>query len=357
MDKQAALEDTMVPLQGLTVFLPVIPASIRRRIIPRLYSSFHRSVRSDSNISTERADPKPKDLGLLPSFSNPELELYEQKSEIASGDLQRPATAGSSSNDQDSCRSSLSGKLSDTSYITTYEEAKGVESTGSAVSKYEEESGLRWNRVVPALNLLRIAGFEAQQPQCDDRLVRSLYINALSYLLEALPVDLTFEETARIRQSLPGRVTTSLTVPPTAGFVNHPVNTRYPAERSFLHRLLAFSIVHFFLLLQFLIPYLKIVVHRIYHFERSHRFTERIVSATLDAADGLGKRSVSLGSAMLSLHDGKVGLVMSSLATWWVEGIAGGLYEGIGEGMTILGFIRPNPGVMSGTPLQPMPSS
>jgi hypothetical protein len=151
MDEHATLADPMVSPQGLTVLLPVIPASIRRHI-PRLYPSFHRSVRSDSSLSTDRTIHKPKELGFLPSFPEPDLAFYRQKSDLApAGDLQRPATAGSSSNGQDSCGSSVSGKLSDTSYITTFEENKGVESMGSLVPKYEEESGLRWNRVAPGM--------------------------------------------------------------------------------------------------------------------------------------------------------------------------------------------------------------
>ncbi|KAF7593821.1 hypothetical protein BBP40_010756 [Aspergillus hancockii] len=323
MDEQATLEDPMISPRGLMVLLPVIPASIRRHI-PRLYPSFQRSMRPDPNPRTD-----------------------------STGDLQRPATWGSSSNDQDSCGSSVSGKLSETSSITAFEETKGLESMGTAVSKYEE-SGLRWNRVNPAINLLRIACFEGQQPQCDGRLVRSLYINALCYHLEGLPVDLTFEEAARIQQSLHPRISTPLVAPSPAGFVSQPVHARYPTERSYLHRLLASSIVQFFILLQILTPYLKIVVHRVYQYERSHRVTERVVSATLDAAEQLGKRGVNLGSTVLSLHDGKVGVAVSNLAAWLVEGIAGGVYEGIGEGMTILGFIRPNSGV-GGAPMQPIP--
>ncbi|RAQ44464.1 hypothetical protein AFGD_007935 [Aspergillus flavus] len=367
MDEQSTLGDTMILSQGLPDFLP---AAIRRHI-PRLYPSLHRAAQSDSNINTARAGHKPKDHSFSPSLSEPELTLYGQKSGLASGDLQRPATAGSSSNGQDSCGSSVSGKSSETSYITTFEEKKGVESMGFGMSKYEEESGLRWNHVVPdvekyktasdssnlAFQFLQHAGVEAQRRDCDSHLIRSLYMDALCYLLQALPTDLTYEETARIRKSLPGPISNSLAVPSTAGFVNQPVHTRHPAERSYLHRLLASSIVHFFLLLQFLMPYLKIVLHRLYQFERSHRVTERVVSASLDAADSLGKRSMSLGTTVLSLHDGKVGVAVSSLAAWWVEGIAGGIYEGIGEGMTILGFIRPNPGVVGGTQLQPMPSN
>ncbi|KAE8377806.1 hypothetical protein BDV26DRAFT_203091 [Aspergillus bertholletiae] len=350
IDEQATLADTMLLSQALPDFLP---AAIRRHI-PRLYPSLHRVAHSDSKISAANISNKSKGHGYSPSLSEPELALYGQKSDLAAGDLQRPATAGSSINDQDSCRSSVSGKSAETIYI---EEKKGVDSMGFAMSKYEEESGLRWNHVVPAFQFLQHAGVEAQRRDCDSYLVRSLYMDALCYLLQALPADLTYEETARIRKCLPGRVSSSLTAPSTAGFANQPVNTRHPAERSYLHRLLASSIVHFFLLLQFLMPYLKIVLHRLYQFERSHRVTERVVSASLDAADTLGRRSVSLGTTVLSIHDGKLGVAVSSLAAWWVEGIAGGIYEGIGEGMTILGFIRPHPGVVGGTPMQPMPSN
>ena len=44
-----------------------------------------------------------------------------------------------------------------------------------------------------------------------------------------------------------------------------------------------------------------------------------------------------MGSAILDMNEGKVAAVVSDLAAWWVEGIAGGLYEGIGEGMALLG--------------------
>ncbi|GAB1199149.1 hypothetical protein APSETT444_008494 [Aspergillus pseudonomiae] len=354
MDEQATLGDTMILSQGLPDFLP---AAIRRHI-PRLYPSLHRAAQSDSNINAARTGHKLNGPSFSPSFSEPELTLYGQKAGLALGDLQRPTTAGSSSNGQDSCGSSVCGKSSDTSYIIPSEEKKGVEPMGFAMSKYEEETGLRWNHVVPAFQFLQHAGVEAQRRDYDSHLVRSLYMDALCYLLQALPADLTYEETARIRKSLPGQVSNSLAAPSAAGFVNQPVNTRHSAERSYLHRLLASSIIHFFLLLQFLMPYLKIVLHRLYQFERSHRVTERVVSASLDAADSLGKRSLSLGTTVLSLHDGKVGVAVSSLAAWWVEGIAGGIYEGIGEGMTILGFIRPNnPGVVGGTQMQPMPSN
>ncbi|GIJ83474.1 hypothetical protein Asppvi_002296 [Aspergillus pseudoviridinutans] len=363
MDPTVSRTATMAYSTGLPVLLPALPAAIRRRI-PRLYSSLHRAVESaDRDRSDTATDgsvgPMRQADGLrtLAPFSTPDLGYFRPPSAAASDlgaeEPPRPATAGSSvcpeSCDSRSSASSSSGK---TLEAMDFDEGRDGEAMdrASMLAKYEVESGLRWNRVVPALNLLRNAGYEAQQPTCDGRFVRSLYINALGYLLDALPADLTDEESMTIHHNLPARVKTTLATSaaaqPGAGagvaMVNQGAGTRYPTERSYLHRLLASSIVQFFLIVQFLLPYVKILLHQVYRYERSHRITERLVTATLDAADSLGKGSVNLGSTVLRLNEGKVGTAFTNLAAWWVEGVAGGIYEGVGEGMMILGLIRPN---------------
>ncbi|RHZ59829.1 hypothetical protein CDV55_100425 [Aspergillus turcosus] len=340
---------------GLPVLLPILPAAIRRRI-PRLYSTLHRAMgsadRSDPATDgpvgpTRRADA----LRALAPSSAPDLGYCRPPSsaasDLAAEEPPRPATAGSSV----SSASSSSAKTLEGLDLDEGRDSDAMDRE-SMLAKYEVESGLRWNRVVPALNLLRNAGYEAQQSACDGRFVRSLYINALGYLLDALPADLTDEESMTIHHNLPARIKATLAAPapaqPGAGagaavtMVNQGAGTRYPAERSYLHRLLASSIVQFFLIVQFLLPYVKILLHQVYRYERSHRITERLVTATLDAADSLGKGSVSLGSTVLRLNEGKVGTAFTNLAAWWVEGVAGGIYEGVGEGMMILGLIRPN---------------
>ncbi|KAJ5786743.1 uncharacterized protein N7503_011955 [Penicillium pulvis] len=202
--------------------------------------------------------------------------------------------------------------------------------------KYETGSGLRWNRVVPAYNLLRNAGYEAQQPQADGRLARSLYINALMYLLDALPSDLTAEESAMLQYRLPDNVKSSIVTSsqPYATQLETSMSPRaIPPARSYLHRLLASIIVQIFLLARFLLPYFRLLLRQVYEYERSHRITQRIVMTTLDAADELGKKSVDIGSAVCRFNQGRVGVAVANLASWWVEGIAGGIYEGVGEGM------------------------
>ena len=112
-----------------------------------------------------------------------------------------------------------------------------------------------------------------------------------------------------------------------------------PHPRSYLHKVLASTIVQLFILLRFILPYAKLLLRQLYEYERTHRITERILTTTLDAADGLGKGSVNIGTAVCKLKEGRVGAALSNLAAWWMEGVAGGIYEGVGEGMIHLGIM------------------
>ena len=80
-------------------------------------------------------------------------------------------------------------------------------------------------------------------------------------------------------------------------------------------------------------------MRQLYEYERTHRITERIVTTTLEAADGLGKGSVNIGAAVCKFNEGRVGVALTNFAAWWMEGVAGGIYEGVGEGMVHLGLL------------------
>ncbi|KAJ5204893.1 uncharacterized protein N7498_005772 [Penicillium cinerascens] len=290
-----------------------IPASIRRRL-PRLYPSHRAGSDGDSGGALRHSSSEPH----LPVHGHPtEISVEMQRPSTASDDLEFESGSGGST-------------------------PPGEET--SLPAKYETESGLRWNRVVPAFNLLRNAGYEAQQPRADGRLARSLYINAVMYLLDALPTDLTAEETNMIQLRLPQPVKTSILAEPEPRLarLEGPVGSRPdPPARSYLHRLLASIIVQVFLIVRFILPYVKLFLRQVYEYERSHHLTERIFTTTLDAADGLGKSGLNIGSAVCKLNEGRVGAAVGNLAAWWVEGIAGGVYEGVGEGMMHLGLLRP----------------
>lgn len=114
-----------------------------------------------------------------------------------------------------------------------------------------------------------------------------------------------------------------------------------PPSKSYLHRLLASTIVQIFLIVRFILPYMSVFLRQVYEYERSHHITERFITATLDVADGLGKTGIDAGNSVCRFNESKIGVAVGNLAAWWVEGIAGGIYDGVGEGMMQLGLLKP----------------
>ncbi|KAL2006750.1 hypothetical protein VTN00DRAFT_9418 [Thermoascus crustaceus] len=351
----------------IPILFTVLPASLRRRIAPGV-DSLHRSIRLNwlSRNSDNSSGGKNSELELhggIPACApEPRLRCYDTNLE-ESTQTGRPATVAGGNSGQELLSSSfLSGSLLESQGSSSTSTPPEGNRDSGPLPKYEVESGLKWNRVTPALNLLRNAGYEAQQPRSDSHLVRSLYINAILYLLEALPEDLTCEEYTSIQNRLPekARQATLSSLPEASAAHNlnsiprdrsnpQPTTGPTPTEPSYLHRLLATLTIQCFLLIQFLLPYARLLLHHIYEYERTHRITEHIATITLNTANSLGKGGINIVSAMLSLSEGRVGAAVSAVAAWWIEGLAGGICEGIGEGMVILGVGRDGGGGATAT--------
>ncbi|KAL4799125.1 hypothetical protein BDV19DRAFT_385802 [Aspergillus venezuelensis] len=325
---------------SLGLFPLLIPTVIKRRL-----------TRSSSRYALIRANSTPS----ASSTTMPLLFSTTSNSSTApsTGDTTpRPSSSGSASTARNS-DDSLSGPnddlggtgMSATAAGSTGREQRDVLALPvNAGASFEGDSGVRWNRVNPALHLLRDAGYEAQQPHSEPRLVRSLYLNSMAYLLSALPEDLSNDEAALLRSSMPEPLKPPLTLlsPTDPNNPQHQLQQSPPhpgpAHRSYLHRLLASSIIYVCLILQLLMPYMKEVMFQLYLYDRAHRITERITALILLLAEKLGRGGVGLGNTVLNLYDGKTGTAVNGAAVWWVEGVAGGIYEGLGEGLMILGF-------------------
>lgn len=201
------------------------------------------------------------------------------------------------------------------------------------------------------LNLLSLAVEESSTISQDARFgnpsfARQLYLHALTYLLRALPSDLTTEEQLSVRSALPLGVVEPLQLNVNTGF-NSPNVPRDPdAQPSLLHRILASTIVQMFILFQFLLPYLKYLLSAAYQYEREHKISEKVLSQSIETVDTIGKRSLSITGAIYGMGDGKVGQIITDMASWFVEGVTGGIHEGVGEGMVIMGARRSSPSGM-----------
>ena len=50
----------------------------------------------------------------------------------------------------------------------------------------------------------------------------------------------------------------------------------------------------------------------------------------------MGKRGLGIVGAVLNGGNGKVGALLAGTCAWWIDGISGGIHEGLGEGMAII---------------------
>ena len=141
------------------------------------------------------------------------------------------------------------------------------------------------------------------------------------YLIQGLPSDLTDQETLHLKKSLPESLKDS-TIP----------ETTQPGERnpSLLHRSLASTIIAICLLLRLALPYVKLFIGVAYSYDRAYHIRQRLFAFSVTSADSLGKRSVALASTAMTNE-----LVLGAV-TYWVDGIRGGLNEGLGEGLKVI---------------------
>jgi hypothetical protein len=170
---------------------------------------------------------------------------------------------------------------------------------------------------------------------------RQLYIHALTYLLRGLPTDLTAEEGLSVRSALPPGIAAPLRLEfddvETRSYHGSKKGLRRGAKQrkpSVLHRTLATSIINFFILVQFLLPYIKVLIRAAYEYERTHHISEKVLAGSIDTVDGLGKMGVRGGGA---IWGSGLALGVGEAVNWIVDGVSGGIHEGLGEGMARVG--------------------
>ena len=101
-------------------------------------------------------------------------------------------------------------------------------------------------------------------------------------------------------------------------------------DPSLLHRSLASIIITICLLLRLALPYIKLFVAMAYSYDRAHHIRERLFAFSVTAADSFGRRSMALVSTAVSNQ------VILGAVAYWIDGIRGGLNEGLGEGMKVI---------------------
>ena len=166
-----------------------------------------------------------------------------------------------------------------------------------------------------------------------------MYIHSLTYLLRGLPSTLSPEETLSLQAALPSNL--AITAPCSHDLTLSHADSSPPSDPSILHRIIATVIFETFVLLQFLLPYLKLFMGHAYRLERKHNVAQRLVSSGIMGADAVRKTGLHLTHTICQMNDGKVGVALSEVSLWVVRGITGGLQQGIQDGVGMMSEERP----------------
>lgn len=226
-----------------------------------------------------------------------------------------------------------------------FERPESVYSTPPIFFASESKTGINWKYANQGSSLFSQAHAESHTlSQRDDEtttiFTRQLYIHSLTYFLRGLPSDLTAQETLSLQAAIPESLVPVRVEPCTHTMMtlahDGTITEIDSGEPSLLHRVTAILVFRSFVLMQFLLPYIKLLISHAYQFEREHRITQRLVSNGIMTADSLRRTSLQFSRTVCQMNDGKVGKALNDVALWWVAGLTGGLQQGIREGVLML---------------------
>lgn len=310
--------------------LPRIP-SLRRSV--SMYGVARRKLYLSKSTPTSRPNTPPDEYDTAITLKA--IAADGKRSEIS----QYYAEVSSEEEDQ---RGRLGGRGSTTKNPTVTEDKSGIgwkyAGQGTPCAYYSLPVDANARRT--GLNLLSLSTEESSNISRgavygNASFARQLYIHALTYLLRGLPPDMTTDEQLSIRSALPCNIVSTLheeavgqlTPPSTSdGKFSTLHHHRHPPPPSLLHRALASAIIQLILLISFLLPYIRLVLQRIYDYERRNHIAERVLAGSIDTVDGLSRRGWGVSAAVW-------GAGLSDFFGWVLEELGSGVRDGVGQGL------------------------
>ena len=220
------------------------------------------------------------------------------------------------------------------------------QSSSSANSSAGDDaySGVNWKFAAQGQALLSLSTQEAESLSRNARFSRKLYIDSLQYLLSGLPADLSEQEEIGLKASLPDSLTSKTAMAETGVVARTPsidepdVLPRRRTEPSTLHHVVANIIVYIFLAAAFIMPYLQLLLQEVYRYDRKHKISDKLLAQSVVTVDVVAKQTLLLANNVCQMQDGRVGMALRDVGVWWVQGVTGGVYDGVGEGMQAIGL-------------------
>ncbi|KAF2968532.1 hypothetical protein GQX73_g5058 [Xylaria multiplex] len=235
----------------------------------------------------------------------------------------------------------LTGQDVEELVVTSREESQVVQADNVAaeseipVSMHNKEqalaaSGIRWRYAEQGMNIHRVAYLDKEDPGFS----RKSYIDGITYMLMALPDNLSDQETATIREALPSSFVDAKLVD---GGNGGAIGWKQPPEgRTALQWCIANLVAILVVLIHVALSYATLVARVGAHYERRHNISQQIVSRGFIIATAVGRHSVFLSAKVCAMKDGRFGKAVGSIAGRTIESIACGIQEGIGQGLTMI---------------------
>ena len=207
----------------------------------------------------------------------------------------------------------------------------------------ESKSGVSWKHANEACTLVGRSVQEATSSAQDIELTRQLYIDGMAYFLRGLPSDLTVDEAIRLRAALPPQLNNSVQQSGTRLASGSPPPTARKEQSakttpSLLQRAVTCITLQIIITIAFLLPYIQLLFGQAYRYDRKFRISDRVLAKSVAIADSMGKQTIALAGTVCAMNEGKVGDALREMSVWAVQGVTAGVYEGVGEGMRVVGL-------------------
>lgn len=221
-------------------------------------------------------------------------------------------------------------------------------SSTPAILPQETSSGIQWKYADAGCALLSLASQEASGSSIafSSNLVRRQYIDGVACLLRGLPAELSGDEELSLREALPVSISLGEDGGEEVGALirgekrrgqqqQHQQSGNAMSSSSTLHRSVASATLYLFLAVAFILPYLQLFLRNAYQWDRKHKVSDRVFAKSVVAADAVGKRTMMLAASFCAMNEGKVGDTVREMGVYLVQGVSGGVYEGVGEALRV----------------------
>lgn len=192
------------------------------------------------------------------------------------------------------------------------------------------------------MSLMHVAQDEARQPMAGSGpdFERKAFLDGAEYILKSLPENLTMQEVDRLRASMPVGMFPDYSSHGPAYPSGYRSSAGGPGaqNKSVLHRCVQAAVVHLFILLQLALPYVIILLRLALRTEREYKVSQNVVHASITLANAIGASGVRITGSLCNMGDGRLGQMLVDTAAWTIEGVTGGLTEGVGEGLLMVGL-------------------